>query len=117
MNHLQYTRKLRKILKDSGLYLPKLEPQIDLTAHQLELLDRMLDDLYRDSIVVSQINSSGTEKKTLNPLLSYVQKLQVQLTGSFKALGLNFNAKADNINESKKDGADDPFTKFFSDGQ
>lgn len=113
MKSRYHKARLVKVLKESGLYVSKLSPQIDLTATQLELLDELLDSLRKGDLTYIGMSSSGHQKLQANPLLANIQKLQGQLTESYKALGLNFNAKADNLKESTESKGDLELKEFL----
>ena len=113
MKRRYHKSKLVKVLKSAGLYVAKLEPQIDVTATQLELLDTLLDELSSGTITYFETTVAGTKKLQVNPLLANIQKLQGQITSSYKALGLNFNAKADNLKESTEQKSEDPLKAFL----
>lgn len=113
MKRRYHKSKLVKVLKSAGLYVAKLEPQIDVTATQLELLDSLLDELSKGKITYTEKSAAGFDKLQVNPLLANIQKLQGQITSSYKALGLNFNAKADNLKESTEQKSEDPLKAFL----
>ena len=113
MKRRYHKSKLVKVLKSAGLYVTKLEPQIEVTATQLELLDSLLDELSNGKITYTEKSAAGFDKLQVNPLLANIQKLQGQITSSYKALGLNFNAKADNLKESTDQTSEDPLQAFL----
>lgn len=100
--------EIKKVLEKAGIYDPKLDSQIALTARQEKLLDKMYESLEKENLLDVEVSASGTEKTVLNPLIPVIMKMEAQLEDSYTALGLNFNAKSANIREAiVKDGGDD----------
>lgn len=96
-------KKISRILKDAGIYDPKLEPQIRLTERLEFLVDRLTNELGTAELLDVEINASGTEKKVVNPIVDKLLSLEKQLQSSYTALGLNYNVKPDNYKQARAD--------------
>lgn len=97
---VNYELRIRRLLKDAGIYSSRLEAQIVNVAMACRLRDRLADELEDASLLVPEITAGGVEKKVANPLLQLQLKVQDQINDGYKALGLNFDAKSSNISDA-----------------
>lgn len=113
-------KKLRKMIKertgkDSEVWL---DPQIHLTASNMEILDKVHDEIMSAGDLVSLVaGSTGQMKNEVNPLLAYYDKMSRTLLLQYEALGLNYNTTPKKVNESTKAGGteQDAFSALLTD--
>lgn len=82
-----------------------LLPQIRATAMNMELLDKVQEELMSSpKLVTLGLGSTKQQKSEVSPLLAYYLKLQAEYRLQLQALGLNFNATPSKITENTKKG-------------
>ena len=97
---VNYELRIRRLLKDAGIYSSRLEAQIVNVAMACRLRDRLATELENAKLLVPEITAGGIEKMVANPLLALQLKTQDQISDGYKALGLNFDAKSSNISDA-----------------
>lgn len=109
MGRPSYKKELKNALLEAGIYEPRLDAQIALTARLEQLVRKVHERLAKVDMVYDVIMSNGMEKQEISPLLDKVMKLENQLQDAYTALGLNYNSRSANIKESvRKDAEDKP---------
>lgn len=106
MPRKNYEKTLRTALQDAGIYEPRLESQIALTARLEKMMDKAVKALDGMELAYETIQSNGTERQEVSPLLDKCVKLADQLQDAYTALGLNYNSRSANIRESVRKDED-----------
>lgn len=106
MPRKNYEKTLRTALQDAGIYEPRLESQIALTARLEKMMDKAVKALDGMELSYEVIQSNGTERQEVSPLLDKCVKLADQLQDAYTALGLNYNSRSANIRESVRKDED-----------
>lgn len=106
MGRPSYKKDLKNALVEAGIYEPRLEAQIALTARLEKLVKKVHDQLDKTDVVYSVYLSNGMEKQEISPLIDKIMKLEDQLQDAYTALGLNYNSRAANIRESVRKDED-----------
>jgi hypothetical protein len=105
-----YVADLRKMVQmRTGVECePWLLPQLRATAMNMVMLDKIQDELERESSLILTVpGSMGQVKMDAHPLLSNYDKLQRTLIQQFEALGLNYKTTPSKVKEDTKKGLDD----------
>lgn len=105
----QYITELKKMVKartgkPCELWLL---PQIDLTANNMVMIDKISEELDGKDLVSMVAGSMGQVKAEVNPLVPYYDKLQRTLLMQLEALGLNYNITPAKVTENTKSGGKD----------
>jgi hypothetical protein len=105
----QYITELKKMVKartgkPCELWLL---PQIDLTANNMVMIDKISGELDGKDLVSMVAGSMGQVKAEVNPLVPYYDKLQRTLLMQLEALGLNYNITPAKVTENTKSGGKD----------
>jgi hypothetical protein len=72
---------------------PWLMPMLRATAMNMVILDKMQEQLERETITNSMTGSMGQQKIDVHPLLDKYDKMQNTLVRQFEALGLTAKGK------------------------
>jgi hypothetical protein len=105
MPRKNYEKTLRTALQDAGIYEPRLESQIALTARLEKMMDKVLKKFGCVDLVYP-VFKGNNECQEATPLLDRLVKLADQLQDAYTALGLNYNSRSANIRESVRKDED-----------
>lgn len=105
MPRKNYEKTLRTALQDAGIYEPRLESQIALTARLEKMMDKVLKK-FENVDLVYPVFKGNNECQETSPLLDRLVKLADQLQDAYTALGLNYNSRSANIRESVRKDKD-----------
>lgn len=105
MPRKNYEKTLRTALQDAGIYEPRLESQIALTARLEKMMDKVLKK-FEGVDLVYPVFKGNNECQETSPLLDRLVKLADQLQDAYTALGLNYNRRSANIRESVRKDED-----------
>ena len=109
MGRPSYKKELKNALLEAGIYEPRLDAQIALTADMMTLHRRLVERLKHDGNITYTVFEKNNEIVVVNPLVSQITNLAKQIQDAYTALGLNYKSKSSNIKESvRKDAEDKP---------
>lgn len=83
---------------------PWLTPQIHAAAVNIVMIEQVHATLMAADLVSLTVGASGQQKREVNPLLPYYDKLNRTLLAQFEALGLNYNTTPSKVTENTKAG-------------
>lgn len=85
---------LREALKAAHLYSRRLEPQILAAAHTWAMYLTTQAEVYRYAPMQKEISREGNVKLACNPGIARLESLLEKYTVQLRALGLNYDSKA-----------------------
>ena len=114
--------ELRKMIKSrTGVEMEIwLLPQVRATASNMVMIDKVEKELLEEKHLVNNVDGSmGQNKREVNPLLPYYDKLQRTLLMQLEALGLNYSTTPSKMKENTRKDVDekDPMAKMMQDAQ
>ena len=88
------------------------------TAQDQMMLDRICNEIMDEDDLISQENGSMfQQKKIVNPLIPYFDKLSARVTDDLYNLGLTARKQAIKTEDPGKVEDDDPMKKFYQDAR
>lgn len=115
-----YVGELNKLVKAeyNGEIPAKLTILIRKTAQDQMMLDRICNEIMDEDDLISQENGSMfQQKKIVNPLIPYFDKLSARVTDDLYNLGLTARKQAIKTEDPGKVEDDDPMKKFYQDAR
>ena len=112
-----YDKKLREMITERKGSVPTyLSAQIELTAKNWRMLDKIDDEIYNIPMISVTEGSKGQQKTEMNPLLAMYDKLSRTLKLQYGALGLNYDSTPSKVDVTKPGEAEagDVMAEFFS---
>lgn len=106
-NTKNYMEELKSMIKSrTGAECePWLISQIRVTAYNMVVLDKVMDELVSLNKLVTEVTGSRSQEKTeVTPLLSLFDKLQRTLILQYEALGLNYKTTPSKVKEDTRKG-------------
>lgn len=90
-------RRIRKILKDQGLYRPELSYQIELAARDILLYRRLSDEAMKEEtdIMLTEISREGESRYKINPIFDALKKQTAIVQDDLRLLYMNRGLKRD----------------------
>ena len=93
-----YVARINKSLREQ-LGVKEIPVQYDLlirkTAHDMRILDRIMEEIDESSeLVAVEVGSMGQQKLSVNPLVPYYDKLSSRVTDDLYNLGLTARKQA-----------------------
>ena len=115
-----YVTELNRLVRAeyNGEIPAKLTILIRKTAQDQMMLDRICDEIMDEDDLISQENGSMfQQKKIVNPLIPYIDKLSARVTDDLYNLGLTARKQAIKTEDPGKVEDDDPMKKFYQDAR
>lgn len=115
-----YVTELNKLVRAeyNGEIPAKLTILIRKTAMDMQMMDRISDELMEeDTLVKTKFGSMAQEKTEVNPLIPYYDKLSSRVTDDLYNLGLTARKQAIKTEDPGKVEDDDPMKKFYQDAK
>ena len=115
-----YVTELNKLVRAeyNGEIPAKLTILIRKTAMDMQMMDRISDELMEeDTLVKTKFGSMAQEKTEVNPLIPYYDKLSSRVTDDLYNLGLTARKQAIKTEDPGKVDDDDPMKKFYQDAR
>lgn len=112
-----YELELRKMIESrtDAACEAWLTPQIRVTAMNMVMLDKIQDEITKETDLVKLVNGSqGQQKNEINPLLPTYDKLQRTMLMQLESLGLNYSTTPSKVKEDTKRGSVTKKDKLFS---
>lgn len=106
-NTKNYMEELKSMIKSrTGAECePWLISQIRVTAYNMVVLDKVMNELVSLDKLVAEVTGSRSQEKTeVTPLLSLFDKLQRTLILQYEALGLNYKTTPSKVKEDTRKG-------------
>jgi hypothetical protein len=114
-----YELELRRLIKErTGAECEVwLYPQINATAMNRVLLDKMQQEIIKNTnLVTTTAGVNGQAKYGVSPLLPHYDKLQRTLLMQYEAIGLNYTVTPSKVKEDTRRGIDeaDPMAQYYT---